>query len=139
MRQGVLMNYKNGKMELILRIALFLTGIVNILPTLGAFVPSKMKNAYGIDMPDANFELLLRHRAVLFGIVGGLMLYASITTNYLSLASIIGLISMISFLILYFVSVGHINKSLTKVMKIDAVAAAVLLIAYLVYRFMTPN
>jgi hypothetical protein len=125
-------------MELILRIALFLTSIVNILPALGAFLPSKMKDAYGIDIPDANFELLLRHRAVLFGIVGGFMLYASITKNYLSLASIIGLISMISFLILYFVSEGHINEPLTKVMKIDAVAAAFLLIAYLAYSFMKP-
>jgi hypothetical protein len=133
------MNYKNFRMELVLRIALFLTGIVNILPTLGAFVPSKMKDAYGIDMPDANFELLLRHRAVLFGIIGGFMLYAAITKNHLTLASIIGLMSMISFLILYFVSAGHINESLTKVMKIDVVAAAFLLITYLVYHFMTPN
>jgi hypothetical protein len=123
-------------MELILRIALFLTSIVNILPTLGAFLPSKMKDAYGIDMSDANFELLLRHRAVLFGIVGGFMLYAAITKNYLSVASIIGLISMISFLILYFISTGHINEPLKKVMKIDAVAAILLLIAYLAYCFM---
>jgi hypothetical protein len=123
-------------MELALRIALFLTSIVNILPVLGAFLPSKMKDAYGIDVPDANFELLLRHRAVLFGIVGGFMLYAAITKNYLSLASIIGLISMISFIMLYFTIGGQINESLTKVMKIDVVAAIVLLIAYLAHRFM---
>jgi ABC-type microcin C transport system permease subunit YejB len=133
------MNYKSFRMELVLRVALFLTGIVNILPTLGAFVPSKMKDAYGIDMPDANFELLLRHRAVLFGIVGGFMLYSAITKNHLALASIIGLMSMVSFLILYVVSAGHINEALTKVMKIDVMATAVLLIAYLVYHFMTPN
>ncbi len=123
-------------MELALRIALFLTSIVNILPALGAFLPSKMKNAYGIDVPDANFELPLRHRAVLFGIVGGFMLYAAITQNYLPLASIIGLISMISFLILYFTISGQINEALTKVMKIDAVATVILLIAYLAYCFM---
>jgi hypothetical protein len=123
-------------MELVLRIALFLTSIVNILPALGAFLPSKMKNAYGIDVSDANFELLLRHRAVLFGIVGGLMLYAAITQSVLSLASIIGLISMISFLFLYFTIGKQINEALTKVMKIDAVATLVLLIVYLAYCFM---
>jgi hypothetical protein len=40
-----------------------------------AFFPEKISKSAGIDISNASLELLLRHRAVLFGIVGTLMLY----------------------------------------------------------------
>jgi hypothetical protein len=126
-------------MEFLLRIALFLTGIVNVLPAIGAFLPSKMKDAYGIDVPDANFELLLRHRAVLFVSVGGIMLYAAVTKNHMNLAIIIGFINMLSFIILYYLIGGQINELLTKVMKIDVVASVVLLVCYLMNQYFKGN
>jgi len=89
-------------------------------------------------MPNANFELLLRHRAVLFGIVGGIMIYAAITNRYSTLAVVIGLISMFSFVVLYKLIGREINPELIKVMKIDMVGIVVLLIG-LVLWFFSPS
>lgn len=115
------------------RILLLLVGIINTLPVLIAFLPEKIATSYGVTIPDANYELLLRHRAVLFGIVGGWMIYAAFANKYLTSATIIGLISMLSFILLYFLIGQPINAALTKVMKIDVIATVVLIIGFLLY------
>ena len=66
-------------METSFRIALFIAGGINLLPSILAFSTAKLSQSYGIEIPNADFELLLRHHAVLFGIVGGLMIYSAIT------------------------------------------------------------
>ena len=121
-------------MEIFFRITLFITGIINTLPCLLAFLPAKITESYGITVPDANYELLLRHRAVLFGVVGGLMLYSALTKKYYDLATLVGLISMISFLLLYFMMNGPINEALAKVMKIDVFAVLLLVVGYILYK-----
>lgn len=96
-------------MELIFRICLFISGMINFLPSILAFFPNKISESYGIQIPDQNFELLLRHRAILFGIIGGIMIYSAITKKYYSLAVVIGVISMVSFLFLFKFINGEIN------------------------------
>lgn len=115
-------------MELVFRICLFIAGLINFVPSMLAFLPNKIANSYGIEVPDASLELLLRHRAVLFGIVGGIMIFAALTKKYYNLASTIGLVSMISFLILFFLMEGSISKELEKVMKIDAIGIVILVV-----------
>lgn len=122
-------------METVFRICLLIAGLINFLPSILAFLPDKISQSYGIDVPDANYELLLRHRAVLFGIIGGLIIYSSISQKYYSLSVTIGLISMVSFLILFKMSKGNINKELEKVMKIDIAGILVLLFGYGLYIF----
>lgn len=121
-------------MELAFRIILFIVGVINFIPSMLAFFPARIASAYGISVPNVDYELLLRHRAVMLGIVGGLLLYAAFSKNYYGLVTVIGLISMVSFLVLFYGSNGMINEPLTKVMKIDAVAIALLLIGYLSFK-----
>ena len=121
-------------MEILFRITLFIAGAINLLPSILAFLPQKISKSYGIVVPDVNYELLLRHRAVLFGIVGGLMIYSAITKKIYAISVSIGLISMVSFVILYFLLNG-INKELEKVMKADVVAIILLLTGFLLYKF----
>ena len=121
-------------MEILFRITLFIAGAINLLPFILAFLPQKISKSYGIAVPDVNYELLLRHRAVLFGIVGGLMIYSAITKKIYAISVSIGLISMVSFVILYFLLNG-INKELEKVMKADVVAIILLLTGFLLYKF----
>ncbi len=120
-------------MELLFRILLFITGAINVLPAILVFSSEKLSKSYGIEIPNPNFELLLRHRAVLFGIVGGLMLYAAILKKHYSLSITVGLVSMISFIVLYF-SLEGINQNLEKVMRIDFIATALLIIVFAVYK-----
>jgi hypothetical protein len=113
-------------MEVIFRISLFIAGIINILPSLLAFLPDKISKSYGIEIPNGNYELLLRHRAILFGIIGGLMIYSAIAKKYYEVATIVGLISMVSFILLFFLIGKEMNAELRKVMIIDVVATVVL-------------
>lgn len=122
-------------MEIFFRIMLFIAGLINTIPVLLAFLPSRITDSYGITLPDANYELLLRHRAVLFGIVGGLMIYSAMIKKYYDLATLIGMVSMVSFLLLYFLIDGKINIALIRVMQIDAFAIVLLLVGYLSYKF----
>ena len=121
-------------MEIFFRLTLLIAGIINAIPALIAFLPAKITASYGIDIPDANFELLLRHRAVLFGIIGGIMIYSAILKKNYDLTTLIGMISMVSFLLLYFTIDGEINAALTTVMKIDTFAILQLLIGYILYK-----
>ncbi len=120
-------------MEKIFRISLFIVGIINFLPSLLAFLPEKLSKSYGIEIPDTDFELLLRHRATLFGIIGGLMLYSSITKKHYQISITVGLISMVSFVLLYFLIDG-INEDLGKIMKIDLAAILILTVGFLLYK-----
>jgi hypothetical protein len=120
-------------MELIYRITLFVAGLINLLPSMLAFLPDKISKSYGIEIPNANYELLLRHRAILFGIIGGLMIFSSIVKKYYEIATIAGLISMTSFILLYFLIDRGISSELKKVMVIDILASLILLIGLAVF------
>jgi heme A synthase len=122
-------------MELIFRITLFVAGIINFIPTSLAFFPKKIKDSYGIDVTSTNLELSLRHRAILLGIVGGLMVFSALSKKYYGVSVIIGGISMLSFIILYF-AIGGINNELKKVMIFDAVAMGILAIGSFCYYFL---
>ena len=128
------MYVSKNKMETVFRITLFIAGGINLLPSILAFLPEKISKSYGIEIPNVNFELLLRHRAILFAIVGGLMVYSAVSKNFYSISVTVGLISMISFIILYFLMNG-INPELEKVMKIDLIAVIVLLVGFILYKF----
>ncbi len=126
-------------MELIYRITLFITGIINLMPSLLAFLPNKISESYGIEIPNANYELLLRHRAILFGIIGGLMIFSAITKQYYETSTIAGLISMASFILLYFLIDKDINAQLKKVMLVDMVATAILLVGFIAFLITSKN
>ena len=121
-------------MEIFFRLSLLIAGIINTVPVLIAFLPDKITDSYGVTIPDANFELLLRPRAVLLGIVGGLMIYSAISKKHYDLTTLVGMVSMVSFLLLYFIMDGEINAALAVVMKFDVFAILLLLIGYLLHK-----
>jgi len=121
-------------MEKLFRISLFISGVINFIPSILAFLPQRLANSYGIELSNANFELLLRHRAVLFGIIGGVMIYAAISKKYYRISVSMGLISMISFVVL-FMSIQKINAELETVMKLDVLAIFILLVGMILYKF----
>ena len=122
-------------MELIFRVSLLISGIINLLPSMLAFLPNKFSQSYGIAIEDGNLELLLRHRAFLFFIIGGLMIYSSVMKKNYEISTISGLISMISFIVLFFLTEKPINSKLKKVMVIDSIASAILSLSSLFYFF----
>jgi len=120
-------------MEIFFRVTLFLAGIINLIPSILAIFPGRIYGSYGVDILDPNMELLLRHRAVLFFIVGGILVYSALAKKYYALATITGLVSMVSFVVLYLSLSQSVNEQLRKVMLFDIVASTLLFVGALVY------
>ena len=106
---------------------------INLAPVTGAFAPERMSALYGVNLDDPNLEILMRHRAVLFGIVGGLLVATVFRPALRTLAYIVGFASMLSFLVVAW-SVGGYSASIEHVMLMDGIGIAALAGAVLVDR-----
>lgn len=113
---------------------LFLVGLVNFLPVLGVLSGGRIAQAYGIELPGPDLEILLRHRALLFGIVGGFVFYALFVPAMQWPAIVMAGVSMVGFLV-FMLQVGDYNASLYRVMLVD-IAGIVLLLATVVLKLL---
>lgn len=107
---------------------IILVAIIHLLPLAGVLGIERLESLYAIKISDPNLEILMRHRAVMFGLLGFLFLYSAFQPKLQWASLIIGFISVISFLILAF-TIGDFNEAIQNVIIADFVALAALLIA----------
>lgn len=119
-------------MNLIISISLMIVAIIHILPLFGAQGNNALNKMYGLVIEESNLSILMRHRAILFGIVAMILIYAIFFPMYRPMAILIGFVSVISFLILAW-SVGGINDPLKRVVIADLIALISLIIATSAY------
>jgi len=106
---------------------------------IGGFVgASKLSSLYGINIDDPSLEILMRHRAILFGLLGAFIAYAAFQPQLQLLALIAGFVSVLSFFYLTF-TVGGANAALQKVVVADVVALLALVVASCLYFYRIPN
>jgi nicotinamide riboside transporter PnuC len=74
----------------------------------------------------------MRHRAVLFGMLGLFMIYAAFKPSLQPLAFLAGFLSVISFIVIAW-SVGGYNEAIRRVVIADVVAVIALCIAGIFY------
>ena len=108
-------------------VALIGAGLINFAPVLGVLSAHQIVQAYGVDVSGPDLEILLRHRAVLFGLVGSFILYSAYRKDLQNLAIGGGLISMISFIGLA-LFVGDFGSALNPIIFADVVGCALLLV-----------
>ncbi|MEV7089674.1 hypothetical protein AB0O07_27935 [Streptomyces sp. NPDC093085] len=117
--------------------ALFLVvGAVNLLPGFVALAPSQIATAYGVSIAgahEADLTVLLRHRAVLLGLVGIGLLCAAFLTSLRVPALAAGAVSMGSFMLIAFTA-PELNDATLRVARIDIGAFVLLLVAALLVR-----
>jgi hypothetical protein len=111
---------------------LVIVGIIHLLPVSGVLGPERLSILYGVSINETNIEILMRHRAVLFGLLGAFLIYAAFKPALQSLALIAGFISVISFIAIAW-SAGDYNDSVRKVVWADIVAIVALTIASVIY------
>ncbi len=104
---------------------------INLAPVVGAISPERMAAFYGVDLEQANLQILMRHRAILFGIVGGLLLVAAFCPPLRMIGYVVGFSSMLSFPIIAWL-VGGYTDEIRRMILIDAVGIAALAGAALV-------
>lgn len=111
---------------------LVLVALVHALPALGALGAAKLTALYGVPVDEPNLEILLRHRAVLFGLLAAFLAWAAFDPALHRLALVAGLVSVGSFLGTA-ARVGQLNLSLLRVFKVDVGALVLLLLALAVH------
>ena len=115
-------------MRYLVSVMLVSVGIIHLLPLSGVFGAGQLSALYGLPFGEPNLQILMRHRAVLFGMLGGFMILAAFRPAFQGVALVAGLTSVLSFVGLAW-SVGGYNAMVGRVVVADLVALACLVIA----------
>ena len=113
-------------MILLSKILLFIAGLINFLPVVGILSAGRISGAYDIEVEGPDLELLLRHRALLFGLVGGFLLVAVFVPAWQWQAITIAGLSMLGFLLLAW-ELAPVNNALVRIAIADLIGLACLL------------
>ena len=116
---------------------LLLGALLHALPLAGVLGAARLSALYGIDVQEPNLALLLRHRAVLFGLLAVLLATAALRPALHGLGVAAGLASVGAFLLLAWFE-GPLNAALTPVVRLDIAALILLLVAGLVHLLTQP-
>jgi hypothetical protein len=100
---------------------LLLVAFVHLMPLVGVLGAGRLESLYGVPIDGPDLAILMRHRAVLFGLLGAYQLFAVFAPQHRSAAFVAGIISLGAFLALAYSTPGH-NANLAKVASIDVVA-----------------
>ncbi|MFK7889070.1 MAG: phosphopantetheine adenylyltransferase [Gammaproteobacteria bacterium] len=115
-------------MSRIVSALLLIAAVIHLLPVSGVLGAERIAMLYGISLGDPNLQILMRHRAVLFGLLGLFLVAAAFRPAVQAIATITGLVSAVSFLFLAW-SAGEYNAALQRVVIADVVATVALVIA----------
>lgn len=111
---------------------LLIVGIIHLLPMTGLLGVERLNALYGLSFNEPNLHILMRHRAVLFGLLGALLVAAAFLPGLRTIALIGGLVSVFSFLLLAW-SEPLYNEALRRVIIADWLALVCLLVALVLH------
>ena len=106
---------------------LVVVGVIHLLPLFGVLGSERLATLYGLSFGEPNLAILMRHRAVLFGLLGLFFIFAAFRPPFQTVAFIAGFVSVVSFLWLAW-SVGGYNAQVARVFMADIVALVCLII-----------
>lgn len=109
-------------------IALVITGLVHLLPAIGLLGSDSLARLYGLRIEEPNLLLLMRHRALLFGLLGAGLLAASARPAWQLTALLAATVAVGGFLLLAGPP-SALNAALQRVFWIDAGLLLLLLAA----------
>lgn len=112
-----------------------IVAVIHLLPLSGVLGSKHLNTLYGIAFDEPNLAILMRHRAVLFGLLGAFLLYAAFRPAFQPAAFFAGFVSVLSFLYLAW-TVGGYNALVGRVFTADIVALACLIIGAAAYGYL---
>ena len=107
--------------------ALVVAGAIHIAPVVGVIGSDQLASLYGLDFSDPNLAILMRHRAVLFGMLGVFLVAAAFRRSLQPAAFGAGLLSVLSFLLIAWATGGY-NPLIGNIVFADLVALGALAI-----------
>jgi len=114
--------------------ALVVVAIIHLLPLSGLLGTERLAALYGVTFDEPNLAILMRHRAVLFGLLGLFFLIAAFRPALQGIAFAGGFASVLSFLYLAW-SVGNYNPQVGRVFYADIVALVCLVVGLVAYLY----
>lgn len=123
-------------MRTLVTLALLAVAAIHALPLAGVLGAARLESMYGVTVRDPSLEILLRHRAVLFGMLAAGLAAAAFRPDWHGAAIVVGASSVVSFLAIAW-SVGGYGPAIATVVRADLVALALLAAGGLVHR-LTP-
>lgn len=115
-------------MERLISLLFIIVGLINLYPIIGVFGSNTLTNLYGIPFEESNLLILMRHRAILLGLIGVFLIAAAVQQSWQTPALIGGLISMLTFVVIAFLE-GGFNSRITTVVIADVIASVLLGVA----------
>lgn len=117
--------------EWVLAATVFAAGVIHLIPGIGVLSAQRLQTLYGVTLQDPTLILLLRHRAILFAILGTFFVTAALfQPAWRVLAGVVALQCMASFILL----AGDVpGAAIRRVSRVDIVVGA-MLAAALVWR-----
>jgi hypothetical protein len=115
-------------MEKVIGTLIAVVGIIHLMPVTGVIGNEQLATLYGILINEPNLEILMRHRAVLFGLLGVFLLVAAFRPALRTLAIVAGFVSVTSFIAIAW-SVGGYNDAVNRVVIADIIAIVALIAA----------
>ena len=119
-------------MRYVVTACLIVAAIIHLLPLAGVLGSARLATLYGLDFTEPNLAILMRHRAVLFGLLGAFLVYAAFKPHLQGIAFIAAFISVVSFLLLAWTS-GAYNPQVGRVVTADVIALVALVIGALAF------
>lgn len=115
-------------MRVAISVLLAVVGLIHLLPVSGVLGAQRLAALYALPFDDPNLLLLMRHRAVLFGLLGAFLIYAAVRPAWTGPALVAGFVSVGSFLALAAASPA-LNAGVGRVVTADWIALLCLAVA----------
>ena len=120
--------------ENVITALMLVVAVIHLIPITGFFSAKRLTALYGVEVDNPDLEILMRHRAVLFGILGTFFAYAAFVPALQPIAFIAAAASLTTFFYLA-AAVGSYGPPLRKVVVADVIAVVCLAAAVLLYAF----
>jgi hypothetical protein len=106
---------------------LVVVGLIHLAPVTGVLGVERLAILYGLAFDEPNLAILMRHRAILFGLLGLFLVFAAFKPGLQNLAFVAGFASVVSFLALAG-SAGGYNAQVARIVAGDVVALVCLIL-----------
>lgn len=118
-------------------VLLVIAGLIHLLPLPGVLGAAMLQRLYGVPLVDAALLVLMQHRAVVFGLLGALLLLAAWRPDLRVIAAGAGLVSALSFIVIAWLQ-GSTSPAIARIVLADWVAVACL-VGVLAISLITPQ
>jgi hypothetical protein len=113
----------------IVQAVLIVVGVIHLLPLRGVLGSEHLAALYGLPFDEPSLALLMRHRAVLFGLLGVFLLLAAFKPAWHMPALVAAAVSVLSFLALAWLAGGVVHAQIQRVVIADIAALVCLAVA----------